>query len=218
MPPSGSGPLGHWSILVLESNQQLFTLLPNSFSGVPSSSSCVPTLCKGILKGSVLHHQVYLLYLAQLLPHKTLLVDICQIMLLSCSTSNPACLSTEPICIPGRLGRGLRCENGKCPCSVGFISLKEDYRKHREQQKGLKKNQACLTQPHDQKLLSTDHGALESRPEGRPGGVQGSQEGREECGSWSNSDNKPRCRGPRISKTARPFRQARCCTWRDGGA
>lgn len=92
------------STLVLESNQQCFPPFPNSFSGVPSS--CVPTLCKGNLKGSVLHHQVCLLYPAQLLLHKSLSVDICQIMSLSCSTSNPACLNTEPVCTPGRLGQG----------------------------------------------------------------------------------------------------------------
>lgn len=44
----------------------------------------------------------------------------------------------------------------------------------------------------------------------------GAKEAKRESGSWSDSDSKPRCRGSGISETVRPFRQARCCTWRDG--
>lgn len=108
MPPSESGLLGvskleHLSLK--ECKQQLFTLRLKSSSGVLSSTSpffflcpypvkdtsaCFPT--NSILKGSVLHHQVCLLYLAQLLLPKSLSVDRCQLTFPSCSTSNPACL------------------------------------------------------------------------------------------------------------------------------
>lgn len=145
MPPSESSLLGVSKLEhpgLKECNQQLFTLLPKSSSSVPSStkpsfflcpypvkapSACFPA--NSILKGSVLHHQVCLLYLAQLLLYKSLSVDRCHVTFLSCSTPAPAParLNTQPVSSPGRQGqgRGLRYDHGKCPCSARFMSLKE---------------------------------------------------------------------------------------------